>query len=1152
MAIVGALWWTGAQAQVFVVPRRPNKSQVRHFRFQWRYIDILVGPEAKTEAADAVDPEAALQEALGGKAKKRDSDEVQPKGSTGASPEPDSQGGTAGSPAPSDAAASPPEAPGPSNPAAGGPERDEQDEQDAPPAEGAGPTSTGPAPRSAPFQDTAAPLPQVAGADGDGLVEPALVPGGHVDGEWAHSLGERSGGVRLYFYAREEKVAERAAGFIERAYRYLVEVFDYVPTETFPYILYNSYTEFLQTNLFPLQEGVLGVTSPRDLKLTLPYFGDHRLFEEVGTHEMVHQFTIQKIRTISEQAKLWGDPLEAMPLWFVEGIAEYYAKRGVDPEAEMLVRDIVVNPDYREGYVMLDFFEDRPFSVLWTYKVGQVRAAFLEDVYGKGTLQRIIERSPLLIGSYEGERQVGGGFPALLEKVTGDSPEVISGKFEQWLKRRAYRTYLDAEQDRPAVEPLPKMRGIVNALAASPSGDLLLYRSIDTETGQSRLFLADRRAPEYDVRVAQDGVPGIESLHPVADVNFDLSDDALVFVAQADGRDVLYWQAIEHQVEEVDPSDERARANAEEDGKKWRVTVGLGRRIRFDVGRRGLLAVDSPAFSPKGDRVAFIGLDEEGQKDVYLLEPRGGNEFTLERLTQDPWAERALAWGPGGIVFSSDATADGHYNLFRIDPDGTTQTPERLTSEARDEQDPEVLPDGRIFFVAYDGPRADLYEWTEGGVVRRTDISTGLFDVSPGPDGDLWALFHYAGRKRIVRVPKAKLLTLEAPPASSPAEPRRLPRRPLRGAVAYDAFTPRNWELGTLFGFFGAGGSGVFGQLIASASDRLRNHVLVTNLYVLGSFDLTDGYAVYVNQEGRLTWGSGLFQSLLFRIDKTFPPAAGQFTSIERFFGALGSVRYPLDTYRYLQADLQLGGVGYSLSPETRLYLASPNRNLAGRSLLEYWEAENAGLRLQIEGSAKFGYDTIRYHRATGPLAGSSLLLELTAGTQPFEAEVFGSARLDAESYFPLLGRTNFFVRGGAGTAFGGRFSRQFYLSSFDTLRGVPFGDTDFLLGDHFFYATAELQFPLNAIIRLVLFTDIEGVLAIDFGGVGDDLEMLWEKRVLDLVLGVNFGFGPLVFRLHFAKPIATGADPRRFGTRTALPNDGDWVTNFSLGWIYF
>jgi len=108
-------------------------------------------------------------------------------------------------------------------------------------------------------------------------------------------------------------------------------------------------------------------------------------------------------------------------------------------------------------------------------------------------------------------------------------------------------------------------------------------------------------------------------------------------------------------------------------------------------------------------------------------------------------------------------------------------------------------------------------------------------------------------------------------------------------------------------------------------------------------------------------------------------------------------------------------------------------------------------------------------------------------------------------------------------------------------LRGVPFGDTRFLLGREFFYSTLELQFPIATLSSYPL-VDLEGVLAADFGGVGDGLNDLWGRRVLDLVFGVNVGFAPIVVRLHFAQPVGIGVP---------LPNDGNLTFNFSLAWRY-
>lgn len=45
------------------------------------------------------------------------------------------------------------------------------------------------------------------------------------------------------------------------------------------------------------------------------------------------------------------------------------------------------------------------------------------------------------------------------------------------------------------------------------------------------------------------------------------------------------------------------------------------------------------------------------------------------------------------------------------------------------------------------------------------------------------------------------------------------------------------------------------------------------------------------------------------------------------------------------------------------------------------------------------------------------------------------------------------------------------------------------------------------------------------------------------LETGTNIGFGPLVLRLHFARPIDVGG--------AILPLGGDWNTSFSRGYRY-
>ncbi len=1133
-----------ALAQVFVYPRRPNKSQVRYFEFDWQHVDILVGPDADTSRADDVNRQIDRPEP----------GRVDPQGAPSDSPH---------VPAPGDAPpdVAPPQPPPPDT----APLQAEPPDAEPPGAETPAPPPNGSLATSLP--DT----PFV-----ERRLDPARPP--------KELLGASTGGVRLFFYEREREIAERAAALIVDAYVYLVGQFDYVPTQTFPYILYSSYQEFLQTNLFPLQEGTLGVTSPVDLKLTLPYFGDHPLFAHVSAHEMAHQFTIQKVRTATEKAGVWGEPLGGMPLWFIEGIAEYYAHQGIDPEAEMLVRDLVVNPDFAQGFVLLDFFEDRPWSFLWTYKMGQLRAAFLEETYGKGTVQKVLEQSPRLAGTVNGQPALQD-FKALMTLVTGQPARQLSSRFEAWLKARAYKAWLATDQTAAALEPLEGVGfEYIDSLRASPSGNLLIVRALDPTTGRSRLSLFDHRAPGRNKLVAIDGVPGVESLHPVWGRNFDLTDSQLVFVAESKGSDVLYVQEIVHEassvgtrpaqltVAEPDPqgralppshpplgptspvspapgaASESTAPQVAPDGtliteaqaELWNVRLKLGKRKRYELGRKGLLAAYAPAFSPDGKRIAFVGFNQEGLRDVYVIEPDENAEhgFQLTQVTHDEYSERHVAWGKDGIVYSSDATAHGRYNLFRVQPDAPAE-PERLTTEARDHHSPIITPEGRVLFTAYDRGRADVHEVAEGAVIRRTDISTGLFDLSSGPGGSLWALHHRSGRKHPVRIAPDRLQTFTTLPQGPPGPTREIVRRPLEGSVDYKALSPRNWELGPPFGFIGAGAGGVVGQVVASAADKLRNHALLLNIAVLGSFDLTDGYLVYLNQERRITWGTGLFQSLVFRQDQTFDDFS--FPSGERFYGALGSIRYPFNRFVYMQGDLSVGGVSYFLFPGVERELSDGALNPLRENLLPRWFAQNAGPRFQTEATVRWGYDTINYAMGTGPIAGSSFMLEGSSAIQPFEDELFGTVRLDAERYFPIFGRTHFFLRTGVGATFGGRLARQFYLSSFDTIRGIPFGRTDWLIGRHFGFATGELQIPLNAIIRVAILSDIEAIAGVDFGGVGQTPGEIWDRRVLAPVVGVNFGLGPLILRLHFARPIGTGSP-------AGLPAaNGEWVTNFSI-----
>src|SRR5690606_27533455 len=108
--------------------------------------------------------------------------------------------------------------------------------------------------------------------------------------------------------------------------------FEYVPERVIPYILYATQFEFQATNAFSISEGVLGVMSPAELTLSLPFFGDLEQYRHTSAHELAHQFTVQLVRS-SGEAQRRPHGLGGFPLWFIEGLAEYAAFGGLDPDA---------------------------------------------------------------------------------------------------------------------------------------------------------------------------------------------------------------------------------------------------------------------------------------------------------------------------------------------------------------------------------------------------------------------------------------------------------------------------------------------------------------------------------------------------------------------------------------------------------------------------------------------------------------------------------------------------------------------------------------------------------------------------------------------------------------------------------------------------
>src|SRR5262249_52322282 len=276
------------------------------------------------------------------------------------------------------------------------------------------------------------------------------------------------------------------------------------------------------------------------------------------------------------------------------------------------------------------------------------------------------------------------------------------------------------------------------------------------------------------------------------------------------------------------------------------------------------------------------------------------------------------------------------YNIFRVSPDGNSP-PQRLTQEDRDESDLEVLPDGRVLFIAYDEAHANIHEIVNGAIVRRTEVSTGFMMPSSGYDAGLWGLLEKSGRRRAAFLSREALLSEPVPQKTETKPPEPLALVDLKSDVPYRFTSPRQWELNPVYALAGGGSGGIYAQLYGSATNKLRNHALLVSVAVYGSFNLLDGQILYIDQGQRLIWGGGPFQSLRFRYDLTYINQGLAFLWYERFFGMLGSIRYPFSRFSYFQSSLAMGGSVPYLDSYTTQLLLDPLLNAGygiGRDLL--------------------------------------------------------------------------------------------------------------------------------------------------------------------------------------------------------------------------
>ncbi len=482
----------------------------------------------------------------------------------------------------------------------------------------------------------------------------------------------------IYYYPEMEYLAEHGAHFAEKSYHYLENKFNFTINRRIPLIFYSSHLHFQQTNVTPsfIPEGVGGFFEFLKGRVVIPSNGNINLFRKVIFHELVHVFMHSKVYFSNKERSRFEGTYP--PLWFTEGIAEYWSSKW-DAEAEMVIKDAVLN-----NYIV-------PLSQIYSingtymmYKEGQAILQYIAEVYGEDKILKLMED----IWKY-------GRFAEVFEDVIGKSYEEFDVEWIYYLKKRYY--------------PL---------LEHNDFSKMVTYTIVNKGYNFKPTFYKDQEDNEHIVYIANRGGYSniyIQDLKPIK-IKEKVKDRILV-----KGERTSDFESFHIFSSKIDVESNGNLAFSSKSGENdalYIYNIPENRLVK-KYNWPQIVAISSPSFSPKGDRVVFSAVDFSGKQDLYILNRSDQN---LIRLTNDYYEDRSATFSPDGskLVFSSDRTQYGEewcYNLFIYDL--KTDLIYYLTSRVQQDNTPVWSPDGN--YIAFTSDKdstlnlwiADISELTE-------------------------------------------------------------------------------------------------------------------------------------------------------------------------------------------------------------------------------------------------------------------------------------------------------------------------------------------------------------------------------------------------------------------------------------------------------
>ncbi|HSW29646.1 MAG TPA: BamA/TamA family outer membrane protein [Longimicrobiales bacterium] len=723
-----------------------------------------------------------------------------------------------------------------------------------------------------------------------------------------------------YYPVMSEAVGD-AARMGERWYERFARTFQHEFEAAKPIVLYADHPDFEQTNTLSgfIGEGTGGVTESMKDRLIMPLGTSYWDTDHVLGHEMVHMFQFN-IAQSRQGGGMQG--LMTLPLWLVEGMAEYLSVGRDDPLTAMWIRDAIRRDEFP---TIKEMTEGTKF---FPYRFGQSLMAYIGGTYGDDAIIQIFRRSLRV------------GFEPAFAQVTGMPTDTLSVRW----KEQVAKEYLPLMEGRSA----PGESGQLLLAPSTGSGEQNVSPSLSPD-GRYLAFLSEKDLFSVDLYLA-DAATG-KILRKLYSANSDPKAEALRYIDSSgtwspDGRFFAFV------------------ITSGGDNEMVIIDVESGNQDQV-ISFPGLGAVNNPAWSPDGRKIVFSGT-VGGITDLWLHDVETGR---LVQATDDRFSDLQPTWSPDGrtIAFTSDRGPETNfakltYSQFQLALMDVASFQVQVLPVFGNVKhiNPQYAPDGRsLYFISDQDGFSDVYrlDLQTGDASRVTKVATavsGITYLSPALSVAAQTgriafsvfdelQFHIIGLEPTSGTLVARAERAEDQPGRKlpPANPERFSRvetyladaetgllpegsilaadaEAYRPSLSLDYLGQPSIGVGTdSYGTYVGGGTSAY------FSDMLGDRVLGVALQAQGTFKDIGGQAFYQNLEKRWNWGVGLgrIPYLMGFYDQGIDevgPYLGMYRYRIFMSSAAGQLAYPFNSVQ--RVEFSAGATRYSYDIEVDKY----------------------------------------------------------------------------------------------------------------------------------------------------------------------------------------------------------------------------------------